>query len=97
MTKPKPNPQQRAAIKRANAGPGAPLTGRSVYLIAYNLASAAAWAYVLFLGLSQVWPAFEYALEGYAKTGHKGWAKAGREVGEMVVLKANKTFNKSVN
>lgn len=92
MAKNKPNPQQRAAIKRANGGPTSAWSPRSVYLISYNLVSGAAWGYVLFLGLSQVWPAVEYALEGYAKNGHKGWVKAGKEVGEMVVLKARGTF-----
>lgn len=62
MATSKPNPRQRAAAKRASVS-----SPRVVYLIAYNLASAAAWAYVLYLGISSVLPAFQGAIKGGAK------------------------------
>lgn len=62
MAQTKPNPRQRAAAKRASTSPAL-----KAYLLAYNLASAAAWAYVLFLGVKSVLPAFEGAVKGGAK------------------------------
>lgn len=90
----RPNPSQRAAIKRSHSPSASP--ARTLYLIGYNLASAAAWGFVLFLGMNQVWPALQYALDGFAVNRHKGVGRAVREVGEMVVLKARGTFAKSV-